>query len=409
MAVESDPRYSSAPSPAKVSPLYDPKVRGMVAQIVLLVIVVGLGYGLVTNTYTNLQKGGIASGFGFLSDPAGFGIIQALIPYTESSSYLRVFFVGLLNTILVAVIGIILATILGFIVGIARLSSNWLVSTIAWAYIEVMRNIPLLLHLFIWYFAVLRALPAKRDEPISFFDTVFLNIFGIWAPALITADGFWMTLAAIPLAVVVAWGVSRWAKARQLRTGQPFPSFWVGLGILIAIPLAVFAATGMPATWEHPVFKETGPLLRRGFQQDIGLNIIPEFIALLLALTIYTAGFIAETVRAGIQSVHKGQTEAARSLGLRPNRTTQLVVIPQAMRVIIPPLTSQYLNLTKNSSLAVAIAYPDLVSVFAGTSLNQTGQAVEIVLMVMAVYLTLSLLTSALMNWYNARVALVER
>ena len=280
----------------------------------------------------------------------------------------------------------------------------------ALGYVEVMRNIPLLLHIFIWYFAVLRALPQARDEPLTIIPNfAFINVKGIYAPQVIGSDGFWLTWVALGVAVVIAIGIDSWAKRRQAATGQQFPVFLTSLGLILGLPLLTFLLSGMPASLEHPEFRTTGPIFGRGFVQDVGLNIIPEFIALLLALSTYTAAYIGEIVRGGIQSVNHGQTEASYALGLRSSPTLQLVVIPQAMRVIIPPMTNQYLNLTKNSSLATAIAYPDLVSVFAGTTLNQTGQAVEIILMTMAVYLTLSITIAMVMNWYNARIALVER
>lgn len=407
MAVETHDGVKSDEQ-AKASFFYDPRVRAIFSQAVLFALLIWAGHAIVTNTIANLERQNIASGFGFLEDTAGFGIIQSLVPYTEESSYGTTFVVGLLNTILVSVVGIILATALGFIIGVARLSGNWVISNMAYAYIEIMRNIPLLLHIFIWYFAVLRTLPGKRDK-WSLFDIVHVNIFGIWAPMPVTHSGFSIVAIAFLLAIIGAFFVARWAKARQATTGQQFPVFWTAVGIIVGLPLLVYLATGMPLTFEYPVFKTDGPILRRGFQQDVGLNIIPEFLALLFALSTYTAAYIAEIVRAGINAVSHGQTEASHALGVRPGPTLRLVVIPQALRVIIPPMTNQYLNLTKNSSLAVAIAYPDLVSVFAGTTLNQTGQAVEILLMTMAVYLTLSLVISMIMNWYNARIALVER
>lgn len=392
----------------KASFFYNPVVRAVFAQVLLLGLIAWLGYVMVKNTSASLERAHIASGFGFLKQTAGFGIIQSLVTYTEESSYGRTFIVGLLNTILISVIGIIFATMIGFLVGVARLSKNWLISRISYIYIEVMRNIPLLLHIFIWYFAVLRSVPGKREK-WSFLDTIHLNIQGIWAPRPIPHDGFWLTVAALIIGLVAAFFMSKWARKRQEATGQTFPVFWVSMALMVALPLVVFFLSGGPLSFEHPVFKTEGSMLRRGFQQDVGINIIPEFLALLFALSIYTASYIAEIVRAGILAVSHGQTEAAHALGLRPGQTLRLVVIPQALRVIIPPLTNQYLNLTKNSSLAVAIAYPDLVSVFAGTTLNQTGQAIEILLMTMGVYLTLSLLISMIMNWYNARIALVER
>ncbi|MGI9407928.1 MAG: amino acid ABC transporter permease [Hyphomicrobiaceae bacterium] len=386
----------------------DPRARGLISQTILFLLVAFGIYAMVTNTIVNLERQNIASGFGFLNQTAGFGINQTLIEYSEESTYGRTFLIGLLNTILVAVVGIFLATVIGFLVGVARLSSNWVISRLAYGYIELMRNIPLLLHIFVWYFAVLRSVPDKRSK-WSLFDTFHLNIYGIWGPQPLPQSGFIWTLLALLAAIVFAFIVAKLAKVRQMRTGQAFPSFWVGLAAIVIVPTAVFLATGSPLDFEHPKFVAEGPIFKQGFEINSGMQIIPEFISLLLALSIYTAAYIAEIVRAGILAVSHGQTEAANALGLRTGPTLRLVVIPQALRVIIPPLTNQYLNLTKNSSLAVAIAYPDLVAVFAGTTLNQTGQAVEIIVITMLVYLSLSLITSAIMNWYNARIALVER
>ncbi|ASP32644.1 amino acid ABC transporter permease [Labrenzia sp. VG12] len=397
----------SAGAPARASLLNDPKVRGLFYQVLLIAALVFFGYFIVTNTIANLERQNIASGWGFLENTAGFGIIQSMVPYSETSSYGTALVVGLFNTILVAVVGIFFATIIGFVVGIARLSNNWVISRIAYCYVELVRNVPLLLQIFFWYFAVLRAVPGKREK-WSLFDTVHLNIGGLRLPKPIWEPGSFMIGIALVVAIVASIVISKWAHKRQDATGQQFPMFWTAVGLIIGLPLLAYLVMGMPMHLEHPVFVDTGPRIRQGFELNVGINIIPEFLALTAALAIYTAAFIAEIVRAGIQAVSHGQTEAAHALGLRNGPTLRLVVIPQAMRVIIPPLTSQYLNLTKNSSLAVAIAFPDLVSV-GGTVLNQTGQAIEIIGIWMAVYLSLSLLTSAFMNWYNQRMALVER
>ncbi len=378
----------------------DPKIRGAIYQVLLVVSIVLLGWEIVTNAIINLERQNIASGFGFLKNTAGFGITQSLIEYSEEASYGRAFWVGLLNTILVAVLGIIVATILGFIVGIARLSSNWVISRIAYVYIEIIRNIPLLLQIFFWYFAVLRAVPNPRNS-VEFAGSVFLNNRGLFMPRPIYETGASAIAIAFLIGIVGSFIVRRWAHKRQMETGQQFPVFWTSVGLILGLPILTFFAMGMPIGLDFPELK--------GFNFRGGMAVIPEFVGLLLALAIYTAAYIAEVVRAGILAVSHGQTEASYSLGLRPGPTLRLVIIPQAMRVIIPPLTNQYLNLTKNSSLAVAIAYPDLVSVFAGTVLNQTGQAVEVLAITMLVYLALSLLTSMFMNWYNARMALVER
>lgn len=352
------------------------------------------------NTAANLERQGIATGFNFLQTTAGFGIITHLIDYTESSSYGRAFFVGLLNTLLLAFCGIIAATILGVIVGISRLSKNWLIARMALVYIEIFRNIPLLLQIFFWYFAVLRALPAPRNS-MNFMDSVFFNNRGLYLPSSILEEGFSLVGWAFAIAIIAVVVIARWARKRQEQTGQQFHTVFVSVGILVALPLLAMIVTGFPLSWEIPVLK--------GFNFVGGTVIIPEFMSLWLALSVYTASFIAEIVRAGIQAVDHGQTEASYALGLQSGPTLRLVILPQALRVIIPPLSSQYLNLTKNSSLATAIAYPELVSVFTGTILNQTGQAVEIISITMAVYLSISLGISMMMNWYNAKMALVER
>jgi len=374
--------------------------RALVFQIVLIGAVAAFLAYIGSNTAHNLHQRGIATGFAFLHQKAGFGIIQHLIPYDESYTYGRTFLVGLLNTVLVSVLGIICATILGFIIGIARLSSNWLISKLAAVYIETFRNLPLLLQIFFWYFSVLRPLPSPRNS-LSIGESLFLNNRGIYLPRPIFEDNFswvlWCLVAVIGFIVVLA----RWAKKRQMATGQQFPVLFTSLGLLVTLPPLTYFLAGSPLQWELPAL--------RGFNFQGGITVIPELAALLIALSVYTASLIAEIVRSGILSVSHGQTEAAHALGLRPGKTLRLVIIPQAMRVIIPQMTSQYLNLVKNSSLATAIGYPDLVAVFAGTTLNQAGQAIEIIAMTMAVYLTISLLISAFMNWYNARSMLKER
>ncbi|MEM9634545.1 MAG: amino acid ABC transporter permease [Pseudomonadota bacterium] len=398
----------SAGAPARASLVNDPKVRGLFYQFVLIGTLVFFGYFIVTNTIANLERQNIASGWAFLQNTAGFGIIQSLVPYSETSSYGQALVVGFLNTLLVAIVGIFFATIIGFVVGIARLSNNWVISRLAYCYVELVRNVPLLLQIFFWYFAVLRAVPGKREKWSFLFDNFHLNIAGLRGPKPIWEDGSHLIAVALLIAIVASFVISKWAHKRQDATGQQFPVIWTAIGLIIGLPLITYFVTGMPMHLEHPVFVDTGPRIRQGFELNVGFNLIPEFLALTTALAIYTAAFIAEIVRAGIQAVSHGQTEASHALGLRQGPTLRLVIIPQAMRVIIPPLTSQYLNLTKNSSLAVAIAFPDMVSV-GGTVLNQTGQAIEIIGIWMAVYLSLSLITSAFMNWYNQRMALVER
>jgi len=392
----------------KVSIWNDPKARSIFFQALLIAVIAYLVWSLVDNTIKNLAARKIASGFGFLGTTASFGINQTLIDYTEESSYGAVFIVGLLNTLLVSALGIFFATIIGFIVGVMRLSKNWAVAKIATVYVEILRNVPLLLQIFFWYFAVLRAMPDKRSKA-SLFDTFSINVTGAWVPKPLPQEGFNIVVIALLVGIAATFFVKRWAKKRQEATGQQFPIGWTALGLIVGLPVVVYFVVGSPLDWAYPEFRDTGSKLRRGFQLGTGMQIIPEFLALLAALSLYTATYIAEIVRAGILAVSHGQTEAASALGIKNSHTLRLVIIPQAMRVIIPPLTSQYLNLTKNSSLAVAIAYPDLVSVFAGTVLNQTGQAVEIIMMTMAVYLTISIVTSMFMNWYNARMALVER
>ncbi len=391
---------AAAPTPAKTAIWNNPTFRSVAFQAIVLISVVAFFVYIANNTLTNMAQRGISTGLGFLDLQAGFGILMSLIEYDETHTYGRTFFVGLLNTLLVSSLGILFATLLGFVIGIARLSRNWLVARIAAAYIEIFRNIPLLLQILFWYFAVLSTLPSPRQS-LSVMDLFFLNVRGLYLPAPQPEPAFTAVSVVFVLGIIASFFVARWAHKRQDLTGQQFPVLLTALGLIIGLPLLAFAVTGFPLTWDMPKLE--------GFNFRGGLSVIPELVALLLALSIYTAAFIAEIVRAGILAVSHGQTEAAFALGLRPAPTLRLVVIPQAFRVIIPPLTSQYLNLTKNSSLATAVGYPDLVAVWAGTTLNQTGQAVEIILMTMAVYLTISLLISMFMNWYNKKTALVER
>ena len=388
-------------APARVAFYNNPKVRAVAYQIALCAIILFLVYEAVDNAIVNLQRAHIASGFGFWDNTAGFDISQALIEFNSSTStYGRAFWVGLLNTLLVAGLGIVIATILGFIIGIGRLSSNWLVARSCSGYVETIRNIPLLLQLLFWYNAVLKALPDTRASYTLPFHS-FLNNRGFVLPKPVGQSGeglLWLLILAGLIGAVI---FRFWAKRRQEATGQQAPVFLAGAAMLI-VPAAIYILLiGLPYTFDLP---------QRGrFNLIGGLEVGPEFVALLFGLSIYTAAFIAEVVRAGILAVSRGQTEAAYALGLRPGIALRLIVLPQAMRVIIPPLTSQYLNLTKNSSLAVAIGYPDLVQIFTGTVLNQTGQAVEVVSITMLVYLTISLTTSLAMNIYNNRIALVER
>jgi general L-amino acid transport system permease protein len=389
-----------ASTPPRIALHNNPRARAAFYQLILLAGVLWFGYEFALNAKANLEAYRIASGFGFMENTAGFGVNQSLIAYDEADSYGRVFVVGLLNTLLVAGLGILLATILGFLIGIARLSPNWLVARLAGGYVELIRNLPLLFQILFWYLAVLGTLPGPRQS-LSVFGEVFLNNRGIFIPAPVAGEGAGLVFGTLVLGVIATTALGLWAKRRQERTGRRFPVFWTGLALLIGLPLIAMVASGFPIRLENPAL--------RGFNFVGGIRLIPEFVALLVALATYTAAFIAEIVRAGVQSVPRGQSEAALALGLRRRSVLRLIVVPQALRLIVPPLTNQYLNLTKNSSLAVAIGYPDLFAVFAGTTLNQTGQAIEIIALTMAVYLAISLLTSVLMNWYNAHIRVTER
>ena len=371
--------------------------RDVLAQVLVALLVIMAVYWLVGNVVSNLERQNVASGFGFFNERAGFGINQTLIDYNEDNSYGRVLVVGLLNTLLVSVLGIAAASFLGFVIGIGRLSQNWLISKLAMVYIEIFRNVPLLLQIMFWYFGVLRNLPVPRQS-LDLGELMFLNNRGFVLPAIEAGAGaIWYGLAAIIGITAVFW-FKRRARRILVATGT-IASVWRPAASIFLLALVMaYLIAGVPFQLDVPVL--------RGFNFRGGISVIPEFVALLLALSLYTASFIAEIVRAGIEAVDKGQREAAAALGFTRSQSLNLVIVPQALRVIIPPLTSQYLNLTKNSSLAVAIAYPDIVSVFAGTTLTQVGQAVEIILVTMLIYLTLSLLTSLIMNWYNARIAL---
>ncbi|MGX8008118.1 amino acid ABC transporter permease [Mesorhizobium sp. ORM8.1] len=385
--------------PSRSSFINDPRIRGLFFQTLVVILLFGSIWWIVNNVIENLQRLHIASGFQFLRSRAGFDISDTPIAYTSDSTYFRALVVGLLNTIIVAVAGIVLATIVGFTVGIGRLSHNWLIRKICTVYVEIFRNIPPLLVIFFWYSGVLAVLPAPRDSIHLPFGS-FLNQRGFYLPRAVWGDGSWLIGVAFLLALAMAWFAARKARQRQLATGQQFPVFWTSVGLIVGLPVLAFLFGGMPLSFDFPkqsTFNLTG-----------GFWIKPEFLSLLLALSFYTAAFIAEIVRAGIRGVSKGQSEAAGALGLRSGPILRLVVVPQAMRIVIPPLTSQYLNLTKNSSLAIAIGYPDLTAT-AGTVLNQTGQAVEGVFIMMIAYLVLSLVTSFVMNIVNARMALVER
>lgn len=385
--------------PSKAAFINDPRVRGWFYQAVVLLGVIALGGYLVSNTMDRLAQQSIASGFGFLEKPASFGISESPIAYSPADTYGRAFLVGLLNTFKVGLLGIVLATLIGTLIGIARLSSNWLISKLASTYVETLRNIPLLLQLFFWFALVTEILPHPR-QALSPMEGVFLSNRGLMFPVPEYHPAHPWMLAALAVGILGCVALARYAHRRQDRTGRQFPLLWSCLGLLLGLPLLVFLAFGAPLTLDVPAL--------RGFNFRGGLTLSPEFAALLAGLTFYTAAFIAEIVRSGILAVPQGQTEAALALGLSRAKVLRLVILPQALRVIIPPLTSQYLNLIKNSSLAVAIGYPDLVSI-ANTTINQTGQAIEGIAMIMATYLTISLVISAFMNWYNKRIAFKER
>lgn len=393
-------QMQDALAPPRVAIYNRPRFRSAFYQFALVAVLVWLGYEFVLNAKENLGAQNITSGFGFLENTAGFAVNQSLIAYNESDTYGRVFVVGLLNTLLVAGVGIVLATILGFAIGVARLSRNWLVARLAAGYVELIRNLPLLFQILFWYLAVLGTLPPPRQS-MSLLGEVFLNNRGIIVPAPVAEKGAGLVLAVFAASVALAIALRAWARRAQMRTGRQMPLVWIVLALLIAPAVIALIATGWPIGFEAPEL--------RGFNFVGGIRLLPEFVALLVALTTYTAAFIAEIVRAGLLAVPQGQSEAASALGLRRGLTLRLIVLPQALRVIVPPLTNQYLNLTKNSSLAVAVGYPDLFAVFAGTTLHQTGQAIEIIAMTMAVYLAISLITSALMNWYNAHIRIAER
>ena len=369
---------------------------GFALQILFVAALVWIGYEIVANARANLQAQRITSGFGFLANTAGFDVSQSLIPYSGSDTYTRVFVVGLLNTLLVSVIGIFFATVIGFLIGLGRLSPNWLLSRISGGYVELVRNLPLLFQILFWYLAVLSALPNPRQS-ISLFGSFFLSNRGFVIPKPIASAGLEPFAVAVLIAIVASLLLRHYARRQLFEFGRLITTWPYVAGLLIGLPLVTSLVSGAPVTFEMPELK--------GFNFSGGSRIIPEFVALTLALSIYTAAFIAEIVRAGIQSVHKGQMEAGASLGLARGSTLRLIVVPQALRVILPPLTNQYLNLTKNSSLAVAIGYPDLFSVFAGTTLSQTGQAIEIIAITMGVYLLISLVTSALMSFYGWRLS----
>ena len=378
----------------------DPKIRGLFYQTLLVAVLVALIAFAWRNAVANMTARGIPLGFGFWNQTAGFDINLSLINYSALSTYGQAFWVGLLNTLMVAAISIALATPLGFLVGIARLSPNWILSRVALVYVEILRNTPLLLQLLFWYNAVLKALPGPKLS-YGLGGPVLLNNRGLYLPRPVFADGAWKVAAALLIGIVAAYIFSRWAARRQADTGQQAPVFSVGAALIVLPPLAIYFASGLPIGLNYAVLS--------GFNLRGGLQVLPEFAALVFGLVTYTAAFIAEIVRAGVLAVSHGQTEAASALGLRRGLTMRLIVVPQAMRLIIPPLTSQYLNIVKNSSLAVFVGFPDLVLIFAGTVLNQTNAAVQVMAITMGVYLAISLAIALLLNLYNDRMSLKER
>jgi amine acid ABC transporter, permease protein, 3-TM region, His/Glu/Gln/Arg/opine family len=393
-----------ADEPPKVSLLYNPALRSYLYQAVTFVLVVAVIWYAWNNAVQNLARANMTAGFAFLRSRAGFDIAQSLIAYTSDSTYFRALQVGLLNTLVVAAAGIVTATIVGLLIGIGRLSHNWLIARLCTVYVEIFRNIPPLLVIFFWYLGVLALLPSIRsifqhleENPGQIF---FISNRGLYMPAPVFGEGFGIVVAAFILGIIAAIAFTVWANRVQRATGNRPPVLWVNLGLIVALPFILFLFMGMPLSFDYPV---PGSFNMRG-----GMVIGPEFLALYLALSLYTASFIAEIVRAGIRGVPKGQTEASYALGLRSGQATRLVVLPQALRIIIPPLTSQYLNLIKNSSLAVAVGYADLVAV-GGTILNQSGKSIEIISIWMLIYVSISLITSLFMNWFNAKMALVER
>lgn len=400
MAVDKVDRASPASRQRIESFWNDPRFRNIGYQIALVVAVAALFWWLTNNVMRNIASVGRGVGFDFLDRTSGFAISFSLIPVDRASSYLQIYYAGILNTLLIAVLGIILATILGFIVGVGRLSSNWVIRKMAMVYVEIVRNVPLLLQLFFWYFAVLQAMPAVRQS-LYLPGGAVLNLRGLYLPQPLFDDRFIVVVIALAVAIIGALGYRYYARRLLEGTGRRLPVALPALAGIVLVVLVAWIASGTNLQFSFPEL--------RGFNFAGGVTVPPELTALLLGLVIYTSAFIAETVRAGIMAVSHGQTEAAASLGLREGDRLRLVILPQALRVIIPPLTSQYLNLTKNSSLGAAIGFPELVSVFPGTTLNQTGRAIEVIALTMLVYLTFSLATSLFMNWYNSRVALVER
>lgn len=378
----------------------DKRFRSVITQILVIAGLFAFLAFIISNAVANLDALGKSFGFGFLDEPASYDINQTLIPYDSRDTHLRAMVVGILNTALVAVTGIFIATLVGFILGVLRLSKNWLVNRLAYCYVEFARNVPVLVHILLWHGVIVHSLPVPRDA-MQVSEGWFLTNRGFFIPKPIFEPAFWAVTAALVVGIVFTIVLRRWAKKVQDETGKIYPVPWIGLAAIIGLPVVVYLLAGMPITWDLPSLQ--------GFNFQGGLVLRPEFTALTLALSLYTAAFIAEIVRAGIESVSHGQSEAAHALGIRHSRTLRLVIIPQALRVVVPPLTSQYLNLTKNSSLAIAIGYMDIVATIGGISLNQTGREMECMIIVLLLYLSFSLVISLFMNWYNKRIALVER
>ena len=398
--------------------IFDKRFRSISFQIFLFLFVIFLFYWFAQNASNNITARGDKFGFDFLNNSSGFSILPTLGTWlmdyeVGKSTYLDVYFIGIINTLVIAFTGVIATTLLGFLIGIFRLSNNIVLKFFSSVYVEMFRNIPLLIHLFFWYFAVLRAVPGKREKIDVLGSYAGINVTGLYIPKPLFFDGSTIFLFSILFSIALAFFMTSYTNNLRIKTGQQLPLFQINLGIIFLIPTFVFLfltyQSGAPIEFQIPEFKTDGPKLKQGFVKGIGMSVHPEMIALWLALVLYTAAFIAEIVRAGITAIHKGQTEASLATGMTKSNTLRLIIIPQALRVIVPPLTSQYLNLTKNSSLAVAIAYPELVSVFAGTALNQVGREVEMIFMMALVYLTFSLITSLFMNWFNHRIKLVEK
>lgn len=393
-------KLETRPSSVGVKSFYNnPKYRGWIYQSLLLVFLVGFFYTIISNTLDNMAAQGIKSGFSFLNTSAGFDVLMSLLPFQTTDSYLKIFTIGILNTILVSFVGIIFSTILGFIFGVAYFSQNYLIRKISIIYVEVFRNIPVILQVIFWY-TIFNTLPIAR-ESINIGDSIFLNVTGLYIPQLVGESGSGFVYSAIVIAIIGVFGMKRWATKRQEVTGEQFPVLWTSLSLVFGLPLIALVVAGVPFHFDYPSLQ--------GFNFSGGTTIIPEFISLAVALSIYTGAFIAEAVRAGIQSVPKGQTEAARSIGLKESKIMSLIIVPQAMRVITPMLNSEYQSLVKNTTIATAIGYPELFTVFAGSALNQVGQAVEIMFMTLAIYFALNMTISFVMNRFNKRTELTTR